>query len=177
MPLHALIALASMSAPADAPSGVPPCPMEVVRAYAVVLEILDPQETRYFLRWDYCLADDLRILRERYSDLADAPPLCDAMRFPTLDECTEQRSFNESYRRWLEQRWPLTREDWINEALMECASLWSAWDLLRDAQCEYLHVACRRKALKELMGAIGYQAYYAGCMPPAVPVWRFRRAD
>lgn len=51
------------------------------------------------------------------------------------------------------------------------------WDALRDVQCDYYYVAVRRQALKDLRERIGSVAYYCGTMPPAVPVWRFRRVD
>ena len=34
-----------------------------------------------------------------------------------------------------------------------------------------------QEALKKLKDAIGDQAYYSGCLPPHVPVWRFGRID
>jgi hypothetical protein len=38
-------------------------------------------------------------------------------------------------------------------------------------------VTVRRQALKKLRETVGEDAYWSGCLPPHVPVWRFARID
>lgn len=175
--LSAALALATLTAPAAGPAEMPAVPPELLRSFAGHLDILDEREERSFFNAPQTYDSDLRILRERYAELRDAPSLCDASRFPDVDSCIEARCFNEAYRRWLEQRRELTHEEWIDEALEETARLWRAWDTLADAQKDYLYLSVRRKALKDLREQLGPVMYYAGCMPPGVPAWRVRRID
>ena len=65
----------------------------------------------------------------------------------------------------------------FREAVQEADRLYQVWDNVRDARCDYYYVTVRRHALQKLREAIGPEAYYAGCLPPHVPVWRFQRID
>ena len=49
---------------------------------AISWEILDSREVRYVLTRPEDFAADLKLLRRRYQELSDAPPLCDCIRFP-----------------------------------------------------------------------------------------------
>jgi hypothetical protein len=118
-------------------------------------------------------------LRRRYQELSDAPPLCDCIRFPDCSLVNKLLSFNRSYHQHLVSRQALdpTGRWELHEALQEADRLYQIWDTVRDARCDYYYVTVRRQALKSLREAIGPQAYYAGCLPPHVPVWRFARID
>src|SRR5258708_810831 len=48
-----------------------------LQALAVEWEVLDPREVRYVLVRPEDFASDLSLLRRRYRDLADSPPVCD----------------------------------------------------------------------------------------------------
>ena len=39
--------------------------------------------------------------------------------------------------------------------------------------CEYYYVTVRRQALKRLRHMVGHDDYFAGILPPYVPLWRF----
>lgn len=140
---------------------------------AVEWEVLDPREDRLHYLED--LAADLKVLRRRYHDLRDAPPLRDAKRFPDRRHVAELLSFNRSYRRGLEQRQAMDRSRAyaLKEAMKEADDLHRVWDLVREARCEIYYVAVRRMALKKLRDALGETAYHASDLPPHVPEWRF----
>jgi hypothetical protein len=150
-----------------------------LQAVAVSWEILDPREVRYVLARPEDFNADLKLLRRRYQDLADAPPLHDCMRFPDRTLINDLLSFNRSYRQHLDSRQSIEKTYWweLHEALQEADRLYQLWDTVRDARCDYYYVTVRRQALKKVRETVGEQAYYSGCLPPHVPVWRFTRID
>lgn len=183
-PLDYILAAALLSAPPDTtdPSGTvaayaPLCP--AMQHLAIGWEIMDPREERYVLARKEDYRTDLNLLRRRYHDLLDAPPLHDCMRFPPRVAVTELIAFNRSYREHLEKRKELERAFAyeVQETLQETDRLYQVWDAIRDTRCEYYYVTVRRQALKRVRDTIGEQAFYNGNYPPHVPVWRFQRID
>jgi hypothetical protein len=182
--LDYLIALALLSAPPD--SGKPVDNTQVyatlrpaLQAICIEREILDPREVRYILTRPEDFAGDLNLLRRRYRDLADAPPLQDCRRFPRREVINELLSFNRAYRHHLCVRQAVELARWweYRAALQETEQLYVIWDTVRDARCEYYYVTVRRQALKKLRDLLGDQAYYSGQLPPHVPLWRFQEMD
>ncbi len=146
---------------------------------AINLEILDRRELRYVLMRREESSSDLSLLRRRYQDLADAPPLHDCERFPSRDVVNELLSFNRAYRQYLGSRQPVDLARWweFRIAIQETDCLYHIWDTLRDARCQYYYVTVRRRALKKLRETLGEEAYYKGQLPPHVPFWRFQEID
>jgi len=150
-----------------------------MQAVALEWELLDAREVRYVLARAEDFPADLKLLRRRFQDLADAPPLDDCLRFPDRTLVNDLLSFNRAYRQHLDSRQGLDSSSrWeLHEALQETDRLYQIWDTVRDARCEYYYVTVRRQALKQLREAVGPEAYYGGTLPPNVPVWRFTRID
>jgi hypothetical protein len=144
-------------------------------AVALDLEILDPRETRYVLANPEDAFSDLQMLRRRFQELADAPRVSDALRFPDRTMINELLSFNRAYRNHVEMRQPLEMGNggYLRGAQREVDYLYQVWDTARDARCEYYYVTVRRQALKRLREMLGEDAYYQGRLPSHVPVWRF----
>jgi hypothetical protein len=182
-PLNCALAVALLTTPADQVEMPAADEFATVRptlqAVAISWEILDAREVRYVLTRPEDFGADLKLLRRRYQELADAPPLCDGRRFPDRGLINELLSFNRSYRQHLDSRQALdvTGRWELHEALQEADRLYQIWDTVRDARCDYYYVTVRRQALKKLREAIGPEAYYSGCLPPHVPIWRFARID
>jgi hypothetical protein len=149
------------------------------QSLALTWEILDRREVKYVLSRPEDFASDLRLLRKRWEELADAPPLHDGVRFPDRTLVNDLLSFNRAYRQNLEAQQNLDRDHFweLREVVQEVDHLYQVWDLVRDARCEYFYVTVRRQALKKLRETLGDEAYYSASMPPHVPVWRFARAD
>ena len=181
MPLDYLLALALLTAPADAPapSTISAGVRDAARSLAVGWEILDWRETNYVLADLNEVAADLRLLRGRRADLADAPHLGEANRLPTRDAVQNALAFNAAYQGYLRAEIALHAEySWeLHETLREATSLREVWDLANDVRSEYYWVSVRRQALKRLKGRVGFAAWCSGAMPPCVPVWRFRPID
>jgi hypothetical protein len=183
-PLDYLLAVALLGAPADI-EDPPDIAQEfstlrpTLQAVAVQWEILDPREVRYVLTRNEDFGSDLRLLRRRYIDLADAPPVHDCVRFPDRAVVNEMLAFNRAYRQHLETRLSMETMSWwdLRETLQEADRLYQVWDLVRDSRCDYYYVTVRRQALKRVKELVGDAAYYNGNMPPHVPVWRFARVD
>ena len=150
-----------------------------LQALAVSREVLDPREMRYVLTRQEDFGADLKLLRRRYRELADAPPLEDCMRFPDRALINDLLAFNRAYRQHLDNRQALEQTYWweLREAVQETERLYQIWDTVRDARCDYYYVTVRRQALKKLRETVGEDAYWSGRLPPHVPVWRFARID
>jgi hypothetical protein len=146
-----------------------------LRSLAVECEILDPREVRYILARPEDFAADVKLLRRRYQELAQAPGVDDSLRFPERTTVNELLAFNRSYRQLLDMRQPLELvHGWeLRMVLQETDRLYQVWDSVRDARCPYYYVTVRRQALKRLRDLIGEDSYYAGNLPPCVPLWRF----
>ena len=180
-PCDLILAAVLITAPPGTPE-TPPTPDRWPAVQAALLktavdwEILDEKETRYVLARVEDYDADLNLLRRRYTDLAEAPPVGDAGRFPTREVVNEYLRFNREYRKGLETRqvWEADRADLIRTAVSETDRLYRVWDAVRDARCEFYYVTVRRQALQRLRDAIGPDAYAAGQLPPYVPEWRFR---
>ncbi len=109
-PLNYALAAVLLSTPAESaePAEAMDCLVTVrpaVRDLALSWEILDPREVRYVLTRSEDFPSDLKLLRRRYADLSDAPPLydCDAC-FPlTRTLINDMLAFNRAYRQHLRQ--------------------------------------------------------------------------
>ena len=183
-PLDYALAVVLLAAPpdtADPPEALQPflTVRPTAQSLAVDWEVLDPREVRYVLARAEDFPADLKMLRNRYQNLADAPPLSEAARFPDRAMVNELLTFNRTYRQYLTVRQPvdLVHGDELRIALNETDHLYQVWDSVRDARCNYYYVTVRRHALKKLRETIGPEDYYAGRLPPHVPVWRFQRID
>jgi hypothetical protein len=183
-PLNYALAAVLLSTPAE--PAEPPDTLDclvtarpAVRDLALSWEILDPREVRYVLTRGEDFASDLKLLRRRHADLADAPPLYDCMRFPDRTLVNDMLAFNRAYKQHLDNRQALELANaWeLHEMSQEAERLYQIWDLVRDTRCDYYYVTVRRQALKKLKELIGDQAYYSGCLPPHVPVWQFARIN
>jgi len=183
-PLDYIVAAALLAAPPDAADPAAAldahfafCP--AMQELAVDWEILDRRELRYLLANKDDYRSDMEMMRQRYYDLKDAPPLHDCMRFPPRAAVSELLAFNRAYREYLEKRKDLERSSATEyqEALQETERLCRIWEDIRDTRLEFRYVAARRQALKRVRDAIGEQAFYNGNYPPHVPVWRFQRID
>jgi hypothetical protein len=180
--LDYVLALALLSAPAEIAEG-----SDSVRAYAdvrptlqalaVQWEILDPKEVRYTLARPEDFVADVLLVRRRFQELAQAPPLGDAQRFPDRNLVNEFLTANRSYQQFLGVRQPVELAHWweLRAAVQETERLYQIWDKVRDAHCEFYYVNVRRQALKDLRSMIGDEAYYSAKLPPSVPVWRYQR--
>jgi len=150
-----------------------------LQALATEWEILDSREIRYVLARPEDFASDLQLLRRRQRDLAGAPLVGDADRFPERSTVNDLLAFNRTYRQHLDQgaATASSRYAEVRSALQETDHLYYIWDTVRDARCEYYYVTVRRQALKRLRDLVGDEAYAATRMPPHVPIWRFQEID
>ncbi len=183
LPIQYLLAAALLTAPADKDVAIRPQLFATVgpalQKVALQWEILDDREKRYVLTRPEDFTADLKLLQRRYHELANAPPVSDCQRFPDRTVVGELLAFNRAYRQHMETRQAVELVHWweFREAAQEADRLYQIWDNVRDARCDYYYVTVRRHALQKLRDTIGPEAYYAGVLPPHVPVWRFQRID
>ena len=179
-----LLAAVLLAIPPGTPATCPqpddwPRLRDAVRAVAVEQEILDRREARYLLTKPEDFCTDLNMLRRRHRDLADAPRVADAERFPDRPAVNELVRFNRAFRRHIDQRCQLEadRAVALGQVLAETDRLYQVWDCVRDARCDFYYVTARRQALQKLRDLIGEEAYAEGELPPNVPTWRFRELE
>jgi hypothetical protein len=147
-----------------------------LQALALEWEVLDPRELRFVLVRAEDFHSDMNLLRRRYHDLADAPRVADAQRFPDRATVAEYLAFNRAYRKHIDTGiLPDAPHGWkIRLALQETDHLYQVWEIVRDSCSENYYVTMRRHALKKLRAVLGDEDYYAGRLPPFVPLWRFQ---
>jgi len=156
---------------APAPHRAPDAVWRPLKKLALHLEVVGPHE-----RWIDDYRSELGYVRRHWRELADAPALADCERFPQPALIKECREFNRSYQRMLEARSQvvLYGQDAFRETLCETHRLGEIWGLLETATCPAQSWVCRRRALLQLRERLGPEAYYAGTLPPSVPLWRFQ---
>lgn len=120
-----------------------------------------------------------RILRERYEDLHNVPLAVDSYRFPPYSEVNELLLFNNEYTLHLktQQIININRRDEYDVLIKESMRLESIWRAVSESRQEWQSNWQRRYNLKFVLDAIGPADYYAGKLPPHVPVWRFSNLD
>jgi hypothetical protein len=176
VPLDFVLALAVLLAPADAAGA--PAPSEhaglwrTVQAVALALEVLDPREMRGVLARPQDFEADLALIRKRHRELGDAPPVCDAWRFPARELAVNMLAVNrERHRELTLKRQAIGPHPALDGALAECERLYRVWDAVRDARSEFYYVGVRRQALALLRQTLGDPAYHSAHLPPAAPAW------
>ncbi len=172
------LALALLTGPPGSPiSNVTPEEWPAVRAAIIGItvewEILDEREERLARFEEF--ASDVDTLRRRRRELANAPKVQDAERFPKKAVVEERLSFNRAYRRYLEQWRKLEpgRAAELDAVIQETDHLYQIWDAVRDFRSEAYYLPVRRMAMRRLREQIGDAAYFSASLPPHVPVWRF----
>jgi hypothetical protein len=111
--------------------------------------------------------------------LADAPRLASGRRLPDCSFACRQAEFGEQHVNYARAVRAITgprdhaAEDWLREAEL----LHDFWDRVVSATFPGRACRDRRAALRDLADAIGLDDLERGNLPPAVPVWRFRRID
>src|SRR5262249_40399768 len=120
-----LLAAALLAAPADKDLTVSPdlfpALAPAMQQLALRWEILDPREVRYVLTRPEAFVADLKLLQRRYHELANAPPLADAQRFPDRATVSDLLSFNRAYRQQMDSRQAVELVHWweYREAVCE----------------------------------------------------------
>jgi hypothetical protein len=150
-----------------------------LRDLAVHLEIMDPKESDFLLAHPEDFAEHVRQLQDRYRELRDAPPVSEAARLPARDVVNDLLNFNRAFYQELTERLEVdtVHSNELEAARSETTHLYRIWDAVRDARCEHYYVNVRRQALMQLRDMIGQPAFYAGQLPPYVPLWRFPVVD
>ncbi len=105
------------------------------------------------------------------------PPASDIARFCSRTTADEMETFARAHVNWVKAQGQLDLHlaDYWFGWREEAESLRLAWGLLRDAHDSTHDEDKQRRKLLRLRESIGERAYFLGCMPPPVPVWRFKR--
>jgi hypothetical protein len=150
-----------------------------LRTLVLRWEIMDRREKDDLLANPQNFAADLKLLRERFAELHDAPAVAEATRFPCKDVVSDLLAGNRAYRQELATRLEVDTIhcEELRAALLETDQLYQVWDAIRDARSEYCFVFVRRQALKRVREMIGDQAFFTGELPPYVPIWRLPLAE
>lgn len=152
-----------------------------VVAVSLELELIDPKEAPWFLM---VTGDDdfkwgLDRSRGRWVELKDAPRISEAKLFPSQSELTPLMAFNRQYRDYIDIQIYVKphKADEFRERLIEIDRIYYTFDTACDTQMAYFYINVKRAALKRLKEKLGPAMFYAGELPPAVPVWQFQRIE
>ena len=173
---HAL-AILLLTTPLD-PAELGPLLDDVMPAFlqvAVAAEVLDVREEQFFEGLSRDPAGDVRVLRQRYQNLLNAPSLAECERFLERKLIEEYLVFNRDYRKHLAQALDWGYSEHVQMAIHDVDQCHFAWSLLRDAQCRYYYTNVRRQSLRQLRDVVGAEAFYSSQMPPPVPLAHFPR--
>lgn len=146
---------------------------------AIGLEVMDVRETEHIFRRGYFTVCDLRVMRDRYERLADAPRSHDSNMFLNAALLNELLASNRTY---YQQQEAQLQVEVLHKASF-VASMEEADELYRilfyaKSACDRdYNISTRRQALKDLREKIGYRDFYAGVLPPHLPIWRFQSID
>lgn len=134
-----------------------------LRVTCIDLQIVDPKDVTSFD------LDDVRNANEKFRSY---PLLEEVNRFPSKKQIAELLTLNRHYRGQLVLRLIVDaiHEEDIRAAIIETDQLYTIWDHLRDANCEYYYVSVRRSALRTARELVGDESFYLGYMPPAIPI-------
>jgi hypothetical protein len=136
-------------------------PLAALLLLLVRHELIDPREARYA---------DTATIAARVKSLHDTPHVWEHQTFAiprsaANDAVALNRSMREHWRSVAE-----IHGDHV--AAPRLASLdwrYDAWDLLRDAKCDYYYTHVRREALAKLRRLLGTEAFERGVMPQPIP--------
>lgn len=121
--------------------------------------------------WDF--GRELRWVHGMWRTLYAAPPLADAHRWPSQEHIAACTKFNFDYQEILRNRklTEMYRSEAFDELLTEACQLAHVWELAYHMRSgDAFAFASRRLAMIELRGLIGPENYYAGRLPPHVPL-------
>jgi len=160
------------------PHTAPPAAWAALKDAALRLEVVGPHE-----RWIDDYRSELGYVRRHCRELREAPPLSDAQLFPNPVRVeiggyrvNAARELNEAYQRMLESRLEvaLCHQDALRQMLCQTQQLCQVWGLVETATCPTQSWVCRRRALQNLRDKLGREDYYAGELPPCLPLWQFQ---
>jgi hypothetical protein len=139
-----------------------------LRDTAIAWELLDPRESHFSHLQN--LAADLNDIRRRQLELADAPLLADADRFPPRDAVETMLARNRDVRRAVLSRQALNGDhrESMRASMSDLDARYHIWNAARDARCEVYFTPVRRHALRRLREWLGEESYLAGRLPPHV---------
>lgn len=174
------LAVMLLMGPGEIPvSGLDECEQfeltEKIKEEAKRLGIVDERElSSFFVREDE-FESDLDILRRRWDDLKDSPPIEFFDQFPSQEWCRVQCDLNRNIRCWLESESLIHphRAFVFWSAMQENNVLYQFWANLRDAKNDSYYLSSRRAAGKRAMDVLERTGYSLSHLPPAIPVWRW----
>jgi hypothetical protein len=143
---------------------------QALKRVSIVLEIVGPHE-----RWRSDFHAELRYVRQHWRELADAPPWPDCLRFPPSSVAADCCCWNLAYQEYAKNRRWICRHRWdeLTASLEEARQLYQVWKTVQEATDMANSWVHQRRALWKLRQLLGPEAYSAGRLPPAAPVWRF----
>ena len=135
---------------------------------AVVLELTNPNTT-WTARWPF----ELAWCRCAHRAASGCPPAADVLRFPSAGVAKQQVRFGEQAKLNLELRQSMSLHRWheYSEALTAVNRCLAIWAAVESAAGETIYPVHRRRALGELRGLLGYEAYFAGTLPTTSAAW------
>ena len=168
----AWLALTMPTAPPDEWSQDPLFRLQVIQM-AVAEEIIDPLWAKNWFNYPSAYSSDLLLLRTRWRESRDWPRLHEVKRYPPHLICQDQERFASQLKGWMIQRSLLEAQHESPQVLAfleEMRIYQMVWDQAEQATNPSRGILERRRALGRLREMLGEELYWAGYLPPPVPI-------
>ena len=144
----------------------------IIQNYCGDIQITDVRNNYLYLNNRSNFASDIKLIRETYLEIYDAPRIEDSYSFPDKETIIDNMKFNRLFKTYLENRMAIDilNESCYLELIQETDNLHSIYNNAVEIQIEYYNVYPRRIWLLELRNKIGYTNFYLGRLPPVVPL-------
>ncbi len=124
--------------------------LQLIVIFLLSNQIMDKRELKYVFINTSDLISDMKIMSDRINNLKDVDSVEFAYIFPPRWAINEYLLLNKSYRQFLGRAKLLYPGTSIfQDTIEEVDYLYTLYDKIRDAQCEYYYIHIRREALKE----------------------------
>ena len=165
-----VLALLSLPIEVPVPRNVPEPVWDTLKRVSLAIEIVGPHE-----RWRSDFQAEFSYVHTHWRELAEAPPLADSYRFPPAYVAAEYCRFNTTYQEYLRsRRWLFHHhQDAYSLCLKESKYLALIWTAVYGSVDRSSSFVSQRRYLTRLRELLGLEAYYAGDLPPPVPLWWF----
>lgn len=180
--MYALAAFLLITTPtaAPVPKTASPFLLLALKAVCIQNELMDRSDQPFFFEPEFSLADDLTAMRERYLSLKDAPHSQTLLFFPCEEVVDSALTANIDYQVWVKRQLHICNsdDDSLTQAMEEAKELYQVWAELRSIQySRNCGVFTQRTQLQAFCKTLGYDKFYAGVLPPHLPIWRFQSVN
>jgi len=152
----------------------PEAAWKALKQFALDAELVGPHE-----RWAPSFHEEVGYVRRYWRLLPGAPRIDDRERFPSQAAANRMAQFSAEFRWNIESRvcGDIHRQDMVESVIEVARRREAVWGLVLRVRNPDSDWASVRGGMARLREILGEEAYYAGRLPPCVPLEAFIRLD